>query len=68
MQLTLETEQESDGRWLAEVPEIPGALTYGATRAAAMAKAEAIALRALAECLERGEATPMAIQLLLAAE
>jgi predicted RNase H-like HicB family nuclease len=47
MQLTLETEQESDGRWLAEVPEIPGALAYGETRDAAMAKAEALALRVL---------------------
>ena len=63
MQLTLETELESDGRWLAEVPEIPGALAYGATRAAAMAKAEALALRALAERLEHAEASPMAIQM-----
>ena len=68
MQLTLESDQESDGLWLAEVPEIPGALAYGVTRAAAMAKAEALALRALAELLEHGEATPMAIHLLLAAE
>ena len=68
MQLTLETEQESDGRWLAEVPEIPGALAYGATRDAAMAKAEALALRVLAERLEHGEAAPMSIQFLLAAE
>jgi len=68
MQLTLESEQESDGRWLAEVPEIPGALAYGATRSKAMAKAEALALRALAERLEHGEAGPMAIQFRLAAE
>ena len=51
MQLTLETEQETDGRWLAEVREIPGALAYCASRAAAMAKAEALALRTLAERL-----------------
>jgi predicted RNase H-like HicB family nuclease len=57
MQLTLETEQEADGRWLAEVPEIPGALAYGATRDAAMAKAEALVLRVLAERQEHGEAT-----------
>ncbi len=68
MQFTLETEQESDGRWIAEVPEIPGALAYGATRAAAMAKVEALALRVLAERLEHGEAAPMAIQLSLVAE
>jgi predicted RNase H-like HicB family nuclease len=61
MQLTLEVEQETDGRWLAEVPEIPGAIVYGATRAAAMAKAEALALRALAERLDYEEATPMSI-------
>jgi predicted RNase H-like HicB family nuclease len=68
MQFTLETEQESDGRWIPEVPEVPGALAYGATRVAAMAKAEALALRALAERLEHGEAAPMAIQFSLAAE
>jgi predicted RNase H-like HicB family nuclease len=67
MQLTLEVEQEEDGRWIAEVPEIPGAMVYGPTRAAAMAKAEALALRALAERLEHGEATPMAFQFLVAA-
>lgn len=68
MQLTLESEQESDGRWLAEVPEIPGALAYGQTRDAAMAKAEALALRVLAERLEAGEALPTALQISLAAE
>lgn len=68
MQLTLEVEQETDGRWIAEVPEIPGAIVYGPTRAVAMAKAEALALRVLADRLEHGEAAPMAIQFLLAAE
>jgi len=68
MRLTLESEQESDGRWLAEVPEIPGALAYGQTRDAAMAKAEALALRVLAERLEAGEALPTALQISLAAE
>jgi predicted RNase H-like HicB family nuclease len=53
MKLTLETEQETDGRWLAEVPEVPGAMAYGATRAAAMAKA--LALRAIAERLDNDE-------------
>jgi predicted RNase H-like HicB family nuclease len=56
MHLTMESERESDGRWLAEVPEVPGALAYGETRAAAMANAEALALRALAERLETGRA------------
>jgi predicted RNase H-like HicB family nuclease len=68
MHWTLETEQEDDGRWLAEVPGIPGALAYGETRAAAMAKAEALALRALAEQLEAGEAAPTALRISLAAE
>ncbi len=59
MQLTLETERETDGRWLAEVPELPGVMAYGDTREEAMAKAEALAFRVLAERLEHGEAEPM---------
>lgn len=46
---TIETEQETDGRWIAEVLEIPGAMTYGATTQDAIAKAQALALRVLAE-------------------
>lgn len=68
MHLTLETEQEADGRWIAEVPELAGVLAYGATRGAAMVKAEALALRALAERLEHGEAQPMPISFAIAAE
>ena len=49
MNFTIEHEREDDGRWLAEVPELPGVLAYGATPQEAMAKAEALALRALAE-------------------
>jgi predicted RNase H-like HicB family nuclease len=49
MNLTFETEQEDDGRWIAEVPELPGVLAYGATRQQAIIKAEALALRVLAE-------------------
>ncbi len=56
MNYSLEIEQESDGRWLAEVPELPGVLAYGATSDQAMARAEALALRVLAEQLEHGEA------------
>ncbi len=56
MNLTFETELEEDGRWLAEVSEIPGVIAYGATQMEAMAKAEALAFRALAEQLEHGEA------------
>lgn len=56
MDLPLETEQEVDGRWIAEVPQLAGVLAYGATRDEAMAKAEVLALRVVAERLEHGEA------------
>ncbi len=49
MRLTIETDREDDGRWIAEVPELPGVLAYGANEQEAMAKAEALALRVLAE-------------------
>lgn len=55
---TIETEEEADGRWIAEVMEIPGALVYGISSQDALAKAQALALRVLAERLERGEETP----------
>ena len=55
MVLTIELEQEDDGRWIAEVVEIPGALAYGTTAVQARAKAQAIALRALADQLDHGE-------------
>lgn len=58
MNLTFEIEQEDDGRRLAEVPEIVGVMAYGATEMEAITKAEALALRALAEQLEHGEARP----------
>ena len=67
MQLTLETEQETDGRWLAEVPELAGVMAYGETRNGAMARAEALAFRVLAERLEHGEAQPMPISFSIAA-
>jgi predicted RNase H-like HicB family nuclease len=66
--LTFETELEDDGRWLAEVPEIAGIMAYGATEMEAMAKAEALAFRALAEQLERREARPMSVWVSVAAE
>ena len=46
---TIETEQEGDGRWIAEVLEIPGAMVYGTTTHDAIAKAQALALRVLAK-------------------
>lgn len=58
MHFTIEVEQEEDGRWLAEVMEIPGVLAYGQTAEQAMAQAQALALRVLADRLEHGELTP----------
>ena len=52
---TIETELEEDGRWIAEVMEIPGAMVYGATTEEAIVKVQALALRVLAERLEYGE-------------
>jgi predicted RNase H-like HicB family nuclease len=56
--LHIETETEEDGRWIAEVVDIPGAMAYGSTKQDAVAKAEAIAFRILAERLEHGEINP----------
>ncbi|NOZ10358.1 MAG: type II toxin-antitoxin system HicB family antitoxin [Gammaproteobacteria bacterium] len=56
--LRVETEQEDGGRWLAEIPDIPGAMAYGSSKGEAIASAEALALRALAERLEHGEPVP----------
>ena len=67
MNFTIEHEREEDGRWLAEVPELPGVLAYGATADEAMAKAEVLALRVLAERLEHNEAKPQPISIRIAA-
>lgn len=56
--MRVETEQEQDGRWIAEVPSIPGALVYGATKKEAVAKVEALVLRILADKVEHGEDAP----------
>ncbi|MGD9508925.1 MAG: type II toxin-antitoxin system HicB family antitoxin [Geminicoccaceae bacterium] len=55
----MEVEQEEDGRWLAEVPELPGVLAYGASPDEAKAKATVLALRVLAERIEHGEPVPV---------
>lgn len=55
MRFTLEIEQETDGRWIAEVPELSGVLVYGGTQEEAIAKAKALALRVLADRIEHGE-------------
>jgi predicted RNase H-like HicB family nuclease len=64
---TLECEQEEDGRWIAEVTQLPGVMTYGATRDEAILKAEALALRVIAERLEHREAKPSTIHIALPA-
>jgi predicted RNase H-like HicB family nuclease len=56
--LIIETEQEEDGRWIAEVLALPGVLAYGETREDAIAKVQALGLRVLADRLEHGEPVP----------
>jgi len=53
--MKIEIEREDDGRWIAEIPELPGVMAYGNTRNEAISKAEALALRVLADRLEHGE-------------
>ncbi len=58
MTFSLQVDRESDGRWIAEVAELPGVHVYGDSREHAQAKAQALALRVLADRLEHGEAVP----------
>jgi predicted RNase H-like HicB family nuclease len=58
MTFSIETEQETDGRWLAEVEVLPGVMAYGTTKTDAVAKVQALALRVLADRLDHGEAVP----------
>jgi predicted RNase H-like HicB family nuclease len=67
MKFEIECEREEDGRWLAEVPQLPGVLAYGSSADEAMAKAEILALRVLAERLEHGESRPQSISISVAA-
>jgi predicted RNase H-like HicB family nuclease len=67
MHYTLECELETDGRWLAEVIELPGVMAYGASKEQAMVKAETLALRVIAERLEHGESKATAISIALPA-
>jgi predicted RNase H-like HicB family nuclease len=63
----IEMEREEDGRWLAEVLELPGVLAYGETQEAAVSKVQALALRVVAERLEHGEAGPELLSISFAA-
>jgi predicted RNase H-like HicB family nuclease len=58
MNLTVDIEQEEDGRWIAEVPQLPGVMVYGISREDAATKVKALALRVLAERLDNGESVP----------
>ncbi len=59
MTFAIEIEREKDGRWIAEIPQIPGAMVYGRTREEAVLRVEALALRVLAERIEHGEKSPV---------
>ena len=58
MSLPIEVEQEENGRWLAEIPELPGVMAYEATPAEAVARVRTLGFRVLADRVERGEAVP----------
>ncbi len=56
--MKINLEKEEDGRWIAEVSDLPGVLAYGKTREDAIAKVEALALRVIADRIDHGEAIP----------
>lgn len=58
MSYTIETEREDDGRWIAEVPELPGVIVYGSTREEAIKKVQALALRVIADRIEESRSDP----------
>ena len=65
--MQIEFEQETDGRWIAEVTALPGVMAYGVSREEARSKVEALALRTLADRLEHGEQVPELSALFVAA-
>ncbi len=67
MKFTVEIEKEDDGRWIAEVADLPGVLAYGKTPEEAKAKVQALALRVVADRLEHGEAGPDLLSISFAA-
>ncbi len=64
MQISIEVEQEEDGRWLSEIPELPGVLAYGQTRAEAVVRAQVLALRVITDRIEHGETLPQKVDVL----
>ena len=65
--MRVEVEREEDGRWIGEVPALPGVLAYGATAEEARARVEALALRVIADRLENGESVPSEARAMFAA-
>lgn len=65
MNLAIEIEQETDGRWIAEVVDLPGVLVYGATRDEAILKVKTLTLRVIADRLEHGESLPQQVESLI---
>ncbi len=65
MNFPIEVEREDDGRWIAEIPTLPGVMTYGKGRDEAISRVEALALRVLADRLEHGEVVPELVDLFL---
>ena len=62
MHYIIEVAREEDGRWITEIPELPGVLAYGESREEAIARAQALALRVLADRIEHGESVPEVAQ------
>jgi predicted RNase H-like HicB family nuclease len=58
MSLSIDVEQEVDGRWIAEIPALPGVMAYGTSRQEAIAHTQALALRVIADRLDHGEPAP----------
>ena len=56
--MNIEVEREEEGRWIAEIPDVPGVMVYGQSREEALSKIKALALRVLADRLEHGETIP----------
>ena len=67
MKLVIEVDREDDGRWICEVPALPGVMAYGRTRKAALALVQALALRVIADRIEHGELDGRPVELMFEA-
>jgi predicted RNase H-like HicB family nuclease len=61
VKLPIETEREADGRWIADIPALPGVMAYGRDQVEAIAAVKVLALRVIADEIERGERAPEAV-------